>query len=66
MELLLINEAAKLMQRSSSMVRLYEASGRLPAIRASGGLRLFKKSDVEKLARELGEKKRPGKRLEAS
>ena len=53
MELMMINEAAKIIDRSPSMVRWYENEGRLPAIRTSGGVRLFKRSDVEKLAGEL-------------
>jgi DNA-binding transcriptional MerR regulator len=56
--LVMINEAAKIIDRSPSMVRWYENEGILPAMRTSGGVRLFKKRDVEKLAEKLRTKKR--------
>ncbi len=56
--LVMISEAAKIMDRSASMVRWYENEGRLTAMRTSGGVRLFKKRDVEKLAEELRGKSR--------
>src|SRR5262249_4061392 len=56
--LVMISEAAKIIDRSPSMVRWYENEGRLTAMRTSGGVRLFKKRDVEKLAEELRDKKR--------
>jgi DNA-binding transcriptional MerR regulator len=52
-ELILINEAAKLLDRSPAMVRYYEQEGKLPAIRSSRGVRLFNRCDVEALAKEL-------------
>jgi len=56
--LMMINEAAKIIDRSPSMVRWYENEGILPAMRTSGGVRLFKRSDVEKLAKKLRAKER--------
>lgn len=51
--LLSTGDAATLLQRSVDAVRMYERCGRLPALRTQGGLRLFRLSDVEKLAAEL-------------
>jgi excisionase family DNA binding protein len=55
-KLLTTGEAAKVANRSSEMIRAYERSGRLKAMRTQRGLRLFRASDVQKLALELGEK----------
>jgi predicted site-specific integrase-resolvase len=55
--LVMINEAAKIIDRSPSLVRWYENEGRLSAMRTSGGVRLFKRRDVEKLAEELRAKR---------
>jgi len=56
--LVMTNEAARIIERSPSAVRWYENEGRLSAIRTSGGVRLFRKRDVEKLAEELRAKER--------
>ncbi|MDA2911410.1 hypothetical protein MYX04_10815 [Nitrospiraceae bacterium AH_259_D15_M11_P09] len=50
---LLTGDAARMLHRSVQMVRTYERTGRLPAVRAADGTRLFKESDVRKLATEL-------------
>jgi excisionase family DNA binding protein len=46
-------EASRLLNRSASAVLGYVRAGRLPAIRAGNGHRLFRESDVRKLAEEL-------------
>lgn len=51
--LIMLNEAAKILDRSPSMVRWYHNEGVLPAMRTSGGVRLFKRRDVEHLAEKL-------------
>lgn len=51
---LMVTDAARLLKRSSEMVRQYEKVGRLPAIKTANGHRLFRRSDVLKLAAELG------------
>jgi len=56
-QFLTTSEAAKVLDRSADTVRLYERSGKLPAQKTRGGLRLFKASDVERLAQQLGDKK---------
>jgi excisionase family DNA binding protein len=56
-EFLTTLDAAKLLGRSVERVRDYEREGRLPAQRTQSGQRLFKLSDVERLAKELGVKK---------
>ena len=50
---LTVGESARLLNRSGDAVRLYERQGRLPAIRTRKGWRLFKATDVERLAKEL-------------
>jgi DNA-binding transcriptional MerR regulator len=51
--LLMASGAAKLLGRSAETVRFYERTGRLHAIKTEDGTRLFKKSDVLKLAGKL-------------
>jgi DNA-binding transcriptional MerR regulator len=50
---LMTSEVARQLGKSAEAVRYYEKTKRLPAIKTSNGRRLFKQSDVEKLAREL-------------
>jgi len=52
---LLIGDVARMLRRSEQMVRQYVDSGKLPATRAANGFRLFKESDVKRLARQLEE-----------
>jgi DNA-binding transcriptional MerR regulator len=52
--LFLIGDAARVLKRSVQMVRQYEKAGRLPAQRTPDGTRLFKESDVRRLAVALG------------
>jgi len=53
MDLLTVSDAARVLNRSADTVRTYERQGKLPAQRTRGGLRLFKASDVERLANQL-------------
>mgnify|MGYP001567081184 FL=1 len=59
-ELLTTSDAARLLLRSVDRVRDYERTGKLPAQRTRSGQRLFKTSDVERLAKELGTNSRGG------
>ena len=51
--LLQTSEAGRILKRSAEMVRNYERSGKLPAIKLTGGQRLYREQDVRKLAAEL-------------
>lgn len=53
-EILTTLDAAKRLDRSVERVRDYEREGRLPAQRTRSGQRLFKASDVDRLAKQLG------------
>jgi len=57
-EILTTSDAAKVLNRSVDCVRDYEREGKLPAWKTRSGQRLFKASDVERLAQQLGDKKR--------
>jgi excisionase family DNA binding protein len=48
------SEAAKVLDRSADTVRVYERTGKLPAQKTKRGQRLFKASDVARLAQQLG------------
>jgi excisionase family DNA binding protein len=52
--LLSTNDASKILQLTPESVRLLERSGKLPATRSAGGIRLFKREDVERLATARG------------
>jgi DNA-binding transcriptional MerR regulator len=51
-DLLLTNEVARLLDVSPQTVRLWERTGRLAATKTTKGVRLFKRGNVEDLARE--------------
>lgn len=53
-ELLTTRDAAKQLDRSVERVRDYERTGKLPSQRTRSGQRLFKASDVDRLAKQLG------------
>jgi excisionase family DNA binding protein len=53
-QLLTTSDAAKVLNRSVDRVRDYEREGKLPAQRTRSGQRLFKASDVDRLAKQLG------------
>lgn len=48
-KLLTTSDAAKILGVSADTVRRWERIGKLPAERTSGGIRLFKREEVEKL-----------------
>jgi hypothetical protein len=48
--------AARFIGKSEGMVCNYAATGKLPCIRTSTGVRLFRKTDLEKFMREHGER----------
>lgn len=49
------SDAAKILDRSAQMVRIYERTGKLPAMRTRSGVRVFLECDVRKFAAELRE-----------
>ena len=51
---LLTNDAARLLNVSPQTIRVWERAGRLAAVKTAGGVRLFDRRDVERLARERG------------
>jgi len=48
----LTTEAARILGVSTETVRLWERKGILPAHKTTGGVRLFDRADVERLAAE--------------
>jgi excisionase family DNA binding protein len=48
----LVSEAARILKVTQQTVRLWERTGRLSATRASGGVRVFDRLEVEQLAAE--------------
>jgi excisionase family DNA binding protein len=51
-DLMTVADAAEILGLSVDMVRLLERSGRLPALRTTRGIRLFRRADVDRLAEE--------------
>ena len=51
-DLLLTGEAARVLDVSADTIRLWERTGRLPAVKTARGVRLFDRRDIERLARE--------------
>ena len=47
------SDTARILNRAGATVLYYERTGRLKAIRTQGGIRLFERADVERLARQL-------------
>ncbi len=54
---LTISEAARAIGVSVDSIRNYERTGRLPALRTPGGMRLFALGDVERMARDRTERR---------
>jgi hypothetical protein len=54
---LLTEETGRSYPYSPGVVRYYETTGRLPAVRTPSGLRLFRERDVLRLAAELMERR---------
>ena len=52
LDLLSVGDAATILGLSPDMVRVLHRQGRLPAFRTPRGFRLFRRADVEKLAKE--------------
>jgi excisionase family DNA binding protein len=46
-DFLTTNAVAKIMNVAPDTVRFYERTGRLPALRTTSGVRLFRRDDVE-------------------
>jgi DNA-binding transcriptional MerR regulator len=57
-KLLMIGEAARAIGRSVETLRHYDRTGKLPAIKTSNGRRLFRETDVKKLASKIQEEVR--------
>jgi DNA-binding transcriptional MerR regulator len=55
-EIMLTAEVARFLGKSAGMVRVYERTGQLPALRTRGGVRLFRREDVVRLAKILAAK----------
>jgi DNA-binding transcriptional MerR regulator len=53
---LMVSDAARELRRSAEMVRHYERTGKLAAIRTSNGRRLFREEDVKDFAQKLASK----------
>lgn len=49
--LVTVGEAARMLGKSSDMVKVYERDGKLPAVRIAG-IRFFRREDVTQLATE--------------
>lgn len=47
------SDAARVLNGSAACIRGYERDGKLPAQRTSSGQRLFRATDVDRLAKEL-------------
>jgi excisionase family DNA binding protein len=54
-QLLTASDAARILGLSRDMVRILSQKGRLPAQRAANGYYLFRRGDVESLARQRAE-----------
>ncbi len=60
-ELLTTGDAARILGVSADSVRVYERAGRLAATRTAGGVRLFTREDVERLAGERAGREKGGR-----
>ena len=52
-EWLTLSSVARLAEKSEATIRQAAKHGKLPAIRTASGIRLFRRSDVEKFTAEL-------------
>jgi len=52
-ELLTTSDVARLLNRSAGSVRQYERAGKLAAQKTRSGVRIFRSSDVDRLAKQL-------------
>ena len=60
-QLLTASDAARILGLSRDMVRILSQKGRLPAQRAANGYYLFRRGDVENLARVRAERGATGR-----
>jgi excisionase family DNA binding protein len=58
-DIMLTAEVARFLGKSSETIRLYARRGKLPATQTDGGMRLFKREDVLRLAELLGKQLHP-------
>jgi excisionase family DNA binding protein len=59
-QLMTTQDAARVLGKSPATVRLYERTGKLPALRTVGMQRLFRQSEVLKLAESMKAKEVSG------
>ena len=52
MQLLTVGDVARELDVAPETIRLWERLGKLPAQRTTSGIRLFRREDVDRLARE--------------
>jgi hypothetical protein len=57
-ELLAVSDAAAILGLSVGMVRVLHGQGRLDAMRMPRGYRVFRRADIERLARERAKARR--------
>lgn len=55
-DFLTTSDTARILNRAAATVLYYERMGRLKAIRTQNGIRLFERTDVERLAQTLQKK----------
>ncbi len=58
-QLLTASDAGRILGLSRDMVRILSNRGVLPSLRAANGYHLFRRSDVEELARVRAERRAP-------
>ena len=56
-ELLTTSDVARVLNRSAGSVRQYEREGKLAAQKTRSGVRIFRSSDVDRLAKQMGSDK---------
>lgn len=56
MKFLMVTDAARVLGKSAEMVRHYERTGKLAAIKTLNGRRLFREDDVQNFAQRLAVK----------
>lgn len=49
-DFLTVSDAAAICAVAAATIRQWEAAGKIPALRTAGGMRLFKRADVEQIA----------------
>lgn len=54
---LTVGDAARIVAVVPATIRLWERSGKLPAVRTLGGVRLFHRADVERIAAARGRRR---------